>query len=166
VRCIDVAGLVAAAMLRSNPETIVLPFENQVVDIRLNGRDSVMTNAKRLANIGGGGTNCSAPLVWLNKHKTTVDVVIFVSDNESWLDNRRQGASETMKQWAEVKRRNPQAKLVCVDIQPNTTTQAAEREDILNIGGFSDEVFKLVGLFANNELAAGHWVEVINQVEL
>ena len=166
VRCIDVAGLVAAAMLRSNPETIVLPFENQVVDIRLNGRDSVMTNAKRLANIGGGGTNCSAPLVWLNKHKTAVDVVIFVSDNESWLDNRRQGASETMKQWAEVKRRNPQAKLVCIDIQPNTTTQAAEREDILNIGGFSDEVFKLVGLFANNELAAGHWVEVINQVEL
>ena len=71
-----------------------------------------------------------------------------------------------MKQWAEIKRRNPQAKLVCVDIQPNTTTQAAEREDILNIGGFSDEVFKLVGLFANNELAAGHWVEVINQVEL
>jgi hypothetical protein len=25
-------------------------------------------------------------------------------------------------------------------------SQAADREDILNIGGFSDEVFKLVGL--------------------
>jgi 60 kDa SS-A/Ro ribonucleoprotein len=166
VRCIDVAGLVAAAMLRSNPETIVLPFENQVVDIRLNGRDSVMTNAKRLANIGGGGTNCSAPLAWLVKQKTPVDVVIFVSDNQSWMDAKGHGATTTMHHWAEIKRRNPQAKLVCIDIQPYANSQAAEREDILNIGGFSDEVFKLVGLFANNELAAGHWVEVINQVEL
>jgi 60 kDa SS-A/Ro ribonucleoprotein len=164
VRCIDVAGLVAAAMLRNNPQTTVLPFENNVVDIRLNSRDSVMTNARQLASIGGGGTNCSAPLAWLNQHKAAVDIVIFVSDNESWVDNHRHGASETMRQWAELKRRNPQAKLVCVDIQPHATTQAAEREDILNIGGFSDEVFNLLGLFANNELAAGHWVEVINQV--
>ena len=166
VRCIDVAGLVAAAMLRSNPETIVLPFENEVVDIRLNGRDSVMTNAKRLANIGGGGTNCSAPLAWLVKQKTPVDVVIFVSDNQSWMDNRGHGASETMRQWATIKQRNPQAKLVCIDIQPFANSHAAERDDILNIGGFSDEVFKLVGLFANNELAAGHWVEMIKQVAL
>jgi 60 kDa SS-A/Ro ribonucleoprotein len=166
VRCIDVAGLVAAAMLRNNPQTTVLPFENEVVNVRLNSRDSVLTNAKRLANIGGGGTNCSAPLAWLVKQKAPVDMVIFVSDNQSWMDTKARGATTTMKQWAEIKRRNPQAKLVCVDIQPNTTTQAAEREDILNIGGFSDEVFKLVGLFANNELAAGHWVEVIKQVEL
>lgn len=165
VRCIDVAGLVAAAMLRNNPLTLVLPFENRVVDIRLNGRDSVMTNAKKLAAIGGGGTNCSAPLAWLNQHKTAVDIVIFVSDNESWVDNRH-GATETMRQWAEIKRRNPQAKLVCIDIQPYATTQAAEREDILNIGGFSDEVFKLVSLFANDQLSAGHWVEVIENLTL
>lgn len=166
VRCIDVAGLVAAAMLRNNPQTTVLPFENDVVEVRLNGRDSVMTNAKRLANIGGGGTNCSAPLAWLNKQKSEVDMVIFVSDNQSWMDNRGHGASETMRQWAMVKQRNPHAKLVCIDIQPYAHSQAAEQEDILNIGGFSDEVFNLLGLFANNQLSAGHWIEVINQVSL
>jgi 60 kDa SS-A/Ro ribonucleoprotein len=65
-----------------------------------------------------------------------------------------------------VKQRNPQAKLVCIDIQPYAHSQAAEQEDILNIGGFSDEVFNLLGLFANNQLSAGHWIEVINQVSL
>src|SRR5262249_34377899 len=67
VRCIDVAALVAAAVLRKNPDAEVLPFESNVVGVDLNPRDSVMTNAGKLAGIGGGGTNCSAPLAQLNK---------------------------------------------------------------------------------------------------
>lgn len=35
VRCIDVAALVAAALLRRNPTARVLPFENDVVDVHL-----------------------------------------------------------------------------------------------------------------------------------
>jgi 60 kDa SS-A/Ro ribonucleoprotein len=30
--------------------------------------------------------------------------------------------------------------MVCIDIQPYATVQAKERDDILNIGGFSDQV--------------------------
>ena len=66
-RCIDVAALVAASVLRVNRQAEVLPFENDVVEIRLNPRDSVMTNAEKLAAIGGGGTNCGAPLARLNQ---------------------------------------------------------------------------------------------------
>src|SRR5689334_11284030 len=69
VCCIDIAGLVAAAVLRKNPHTEVLPFEFGVVNVDLNSRDSVMTNAAKLASIGGGGTNCSAPLAKLNQRK-------------------------------------------------------------------------------------------------
>jgi 60 kDa SS-A/Ro ribonucleoprotein len=58
VRCLDIAALVAAAVLRKNPRTEVLPFEHNVVRVDLNARDSVMTNAARLAAVGGGGTNC------------------------------------------------------------------------------------------------------------
>ena len=49
VRCIDVAALVAAAFMRANRNTRVLPFEQGVVNMRLNPRDSVMTNAAKLA---------------------------------------------------------------------------------------------------------------------
>ena len=41
---------------RKNPSAEVLPFEQNVVKVDLNARDSVMTNASRLASVGGGGT--------------------------------------------------------------------------------------------------------------
>ena len=164
VRCIDVAGLMAAAVLRKNKEARVLPFEHKVVSLQLNGRDSVMTNAEKLAKIGGGGTNCSAPLKQLADEKAQVDVVIMVSDNESWVDGVRRGATETMLQWERIKQRNPGAKLVCIDIQPHGTTQAMERNDILNVGGFSDAVFDVVASFAEGKLGAQHWVGEIEKI--
>jgi 60 kDa SS-A/Ro ribonucleoprotein len=166
VRCIDIAALVAAAMLRKNRTTSVLPFENDVVSCDLNPRDTVMTNAHKLASIGGGGTNCSAPLAQLNRQKAQADLVVFVSDNESWVDATRHGATATLREWELFKQRNPQAKLICIDIAPYGTTQAAEREDILNIGGFSDDVFKIIAAFAAGQLSATHWVGEIESVAI
>jgi len=166
VRCVDVAALMAAAVVRKNRQAKVLPFENVVRDVDLNARDSVMTNAQKLAAIGGGGTNCSAPLTWLKDRGSYPDLVILVSDNQSWVDARSVGATQTMRVWEEMKVRNREAKLVCIDLQANGTTQAAERPDVLNVGGFSDEVFEIVARFARGELGAGHWVECIEAVEL
>lgn len=166
VRCIDVAALVAAAVLRKNPRARVLPFEQEVVKLSLNARDSVMTNAQALAAIGGGGTNCSAPLTLLNKERAKVDLVILVSDNESWVDATRRGATQTMREWEAIKQRNPQARLVCIDIQPYGTTQAAERRDIMNVGGFSDAVFRLMATFAEGKMGPEHWAGEIEKVAL
>jgi len=171
VRCIDVAALVAASIVRRNPGAQVIPFSDEVVSVKLNARDSVMTNADKLARLPSGGTNCSAPLQLLNKRKATGDLVVYVSDNQSWLDVP-QGAwyghdgTETMRQWAEFKERNRQAKMVCIDIQPYANTQAKEHEDILNIGGFSDQVFDLIADFAAGNLNADHWVGVIEKITL
>lgn len=166
VRCIDVAALVAAAILRKNPTARVLPFERDVVALSLNARDSVMTNAQALAAIGGGGTNCSAPLALLDKQAAAVDLVIIVSDNESWMDTSRHGATQTLREWERVKARNPRARLVCIDIQPGATTQAAERADILNVGGFSDAVFTMVARFAEGKAGPDHWVGEIDKCAL
>lgn len=165
VRCIDVAALVAAAICAKNRSTRVLPFEQSVVNVKLNPRDSVLTQAQALAAIGGGGTNCSAPLALLNREKAAVDVVVFVSDNESWVDARR-GATQMMVEWEALKQRNPQAKLICLDLQPNTTTQAVERGDVMNVGGFSDAVFTTMARFAAGQTSAGHWVGEIEKIPL
>ena len=164
VRCIDVAALFAAAMLRKN-DAEVLAFENNVVSLRLNRRDTVMTNARKLASIGGGGTNCSAPLAQLNAHKAYGSLIVYVSDNESWLDAGGRGTA-MMREWMEFKARNPEAKLVCIDLQPNKTTQAYDDRSILNVGGFSDAVFDLVAMFAKTGRETRHWVDVIEQVQL
>ncbi len=168
VRCIDVAALVAAAMLRANNRARVLPFETGVVDIKLNARDSVMTNAAKLAAIGGGGTNCSAPIEKLVAEKAKVDLVVIVSDNESWPDAPRYQAQGTglMQAWGRLKVLNPRAKLVALDIQPNATTQARERDDVLNIGGFSDQVFEVIAGFAQGRYSAARWVDAITAIDL
>lgn len=166
VRCIDVAALVAAAVLRKNANAEVLPFEHDVVKVKLNSRDSVMTNAARLASVGGGGTNCSAPLALLNRRNAAGDLVIFISDYESWVDAGTGRGTETMREWNAFKQRNPAARLACIDVQPYRTVQASEREDILNVGGFSDQVFDVIAEFARGELNADHWIGVIESVAL
>jgi 60 kDa SS-A/Ro ribonucleoprotein len=165
-RCVDVAALVAASVLRKNPAATVLPFEQAVVPVDLNSRDSVMTNAGRLSSIGGGGTNCSAPVRLLNQQKAKADLVLFVSDNESWVDPGRGRGTALLAEWSEFRQRNPKARLVCLDVQPSQMTQAAERDDILNIGGFSDRVFEVISAFASGQLEADHWIARIEAVDM
>ncbi|HEY0115229.1 MAG TPA: RNA-binding protein [Allosphingosinicella sp.] len=164
VRCIDVAALVAAAMLRTNRQARVLPFEWGVVPIQLDPHARLALNSARLAAIGGGGTEVSAPLAKLNRERAEVGLVVIVSDNQSWVDSTRGGATATMREWDRIVRRNPGARLVCVDIQPYGTTQAAGRPEILNVGGFSDAVFDTIARFARGETR--DWVELVNQMEV
>lgn len=174
VRCIDIAALVSAAMLRKNTQAEVIPFESDAIPpetVRLNPRDSVMTNAAKLAALPAGGTNCSAPLRYLNQRRATGDLLIYVSDNESWVDSPIHGrfggnATETLKQWALFKRRNPRARMICIDVQPCLSTQVKERDDVINVGGFSDQVFNLIAAVAGGEASAGHWVRQIEAMTL
>lgn len=169
-RYVDVAALVAAAVLRRNRGATVLPFEVNVRKVALEPRDTIMTNAQKLAEQWGGGTNCAAPLEWLNQHRRSPDLVILVSDNQSWVDTwgRHQGAERTgvMRAWETLKRRNPDARLVCIDIAPYGTAQAATRPDILNVGGFSDAVFDQIARFASGQMDASQWVGEIEAIDL
>jgi len=165
VRCIDVAALVSAAVLRRNSGAEVLPFECGVVEVRLDARARVAVNAAKLAAIGGGGTNVSAPLALLNRRKASVDLVIIVSDNQSWVDATRIDSTATMREWERMKNRCPGARLVCIDLQPYGTTQAVSRKDIMNVGGFSDAVFETLSGFASGE-AERDWVAEVKETEV
>ena len=165
-RCIDVAALVAAAFLRTNPQTEVIPFEGKVVSIKLNPRDSIMTNAAKLASIGGGSTNCSAALIEMSRRGIKPALAVFVSDNESWVDSGHHywnggSGTATLAEWNKTLHGAPSAKLVCVDIQTTTNTQAPDRPGILNVGGFSDLVFEVIRAFVEGE---GRWVDIIEKV--
>ncbi len=164
VRCIDIAALVAAAVLRQNRDARVIPFEVDVVKLKLDPHARVAVNAAKLAGVGGGGTNVSAPLALLNKERARVDTVVIVSDNESWVDRSRHGATATMNEWNKLKARNPGAKLICIDIQPYGSTQAKDRADIMNVGGFTDAVFDAMARFASGQ--SRDWVEIVRNTEV
>ncbi len=169
VRPIDVAALVASCVLRNNPHGEVIPFEGTVVSVerlRLNPRDSVMSNAEKLSKIGGGSTNCAAPLHLLNGRKAKGKVVIYVSDYESWVDTGTasrygSGATDMMAEWEIFHKRNPGSKLVCIDLMPRSNSQTSTRKDILQVGGFSDTVFNVVDAFVKANESDDYWVKLI-----
>lgn len=167
VSCVDVAALVGATFLRKNTNCEVIAFGTNVVPCRLDGRDTIMTNSQKLSKCNGGGTNCSAPLAKLNRENAKGNLFVLVSDNESWIDSRsaQHGNTAVMQEWEKFKSRNPNAKMICIDLTPNVTTQAVDREDILNCGGFSDSVFDVIHAFSKSK-GSKHWVEVINKIKL
>ena len=161
VRCVDVAALVAAAVLRKNRRARVLPFDFDVVDLRMNprgfghdqraeaGRHRRRRQLQRAAGspeprAGAGGPGDPGL-------------------GQRVLDGcARSGATATMREW-ETPGSATGARLVCIDIQPHATTQAAERVDILNVGGFSDVVFEMIANFAEGRMGAGHRVGEIER---
>lgn len=177
VRCVDVAALVAAALLRRNPDSLVVPFDTQVYSPRVDPSDSILSLAERLAKYGGGGTDCSLPLRFANTsaREKRLDGVILVSDNQSWIYSGQayasgaNGSTGVMTEWQQFVRNQQQLgnaapKLICIDLQPYTTTQAAERRDILNVGGFSDAVFSVISAFLADD--AGRFVAEVEAIEL
>lgn len=180
MRCIDVAALFAAAILRRNPDSVVIPFDTSAYDAKIDPNDSILSIAERLAKYGGGGTDCSLPLVAANqKHaKRKFAGIILVSDNESWVGTGRHGSTGVMTAWEafvanqrqlyEPKGASPRVtcapKLVNIDLQPYQTVQACERADIMNIGGFSDAVFNVISAFLadNNQ----RFVAEVEAIEL
>ena len=166
VLCIDVAGLIASSLLRRNPLSKVVPFEGRVVPLKITAKETVLNNTKLLASVGGGSTDCAAALAHINASGDKVDVVIFVSDYESWTGHYGITRGTQMSaQWEVLKRRNPTAKLVCIDLTPHDTTQVGNSPDVFNVGGFSDNVFKMVAAFVTGS-SKGQWVDVIESVEL
>jgi 60 kDa SS-A/Ro ribonucleoprotein len=171
VRCVDVAALVAAAFLRRNPSAEVLPFSDDVITLPrpLNPLDAVVTNAELLASLPSGGTACVAPLRALNARGARADLVVYVSDNQSWVDFASGGGSRgtpMAQEWARFRTRNPSAKLVLVDLQPYASTQVSDDASVLNVGGFSDRVFEIIALFARGDLGGRHFVDEIASISL
>ena len=173
MRCIDVAALFAAAILRRNPDSVVIPFDTRAYDAKIDPNDSILSLAERLAKYGGGGTDCSLPLVAANqKHaKRKFAGIVLVSDNESWVGTGRHGSTAVMTAWEsfvanqrKLAGKEASPKLINIDLQPYQTVQACERADIMNIGGFSDAVFNVISAFLadNNQ----RFVAEVEAIEL
>ena len=176
MRCVDVASLFASAILRRNPDSVIVPFDTAAYRAKVDPGDTILSLASRLAKYGGGGTDCSLPIKQANQLGKRLAGIVLVSDNQSWIGHGAYGSTGVMTQWkkfVENQKRlaNKQGespfvppKLVCIDIQPYGNAQAVERSDILNIGGFSDAVFKVVSGFLSGD--ESRFVQEIESIEI
>jgi 60 kDa SS-A/Ro ribonucleoprotein len=174
VRCVDVAALFAAAVLRRNPDSVVIPFDTAAYRVNVDPADSMLSLARHLAGYGGGGTNCALPLAEANGalRERPFAGCVLVRDCESWVGVGRHGSTGVMTGWRRFVKNQARLqgagaaapKLVCIDIQPYATVQAPDRDDILNVGGFSDAVFSVVAAFLGDD--AGRFVREVEAVEV
>jgi 60 kDa SS-A/Ro ribonucleoprotein len=100
---------------------------------------------------------------------------VLVSDTESWVYKGRANAygphssTGVMNEWQQFAQNQQRLdgtkpKLICIDLQPVTTTLAPDRDDILNIDGFSDAVFSVVTSFLDD--GANRFVTEVEGIEL
>lgn len=135
------------------------------VDYRPEPRDSILTNATRLARYCGGGTALGAAFQYVNQRRLKVDNVIIISDYESWADRHHSRGTALMNEWERLRSRNQGAKLVCIDITPGRTHQIAEgHPEILMVSGWSDSVFRVADTFLRGD--AGSWLEMVESIDL
>jgi len=171
ISCVDVAGLVASSIVRKNRSAEVWTFNSDAQKVNLNPRDTVITNTQKLAK-AGGGTNIPTPLRKLNELKAKGDAVVYVSDYESWIDSGSGyssiygGGTGLATEWETFKKRNPKARLICIDLTPRSNSQIKTRKDVLQVGGFGDQVFDVVASFLEHGDSADHWVKMIEEVDL
>jgi len=170
-RYIDVAALFAAAIQRKNKNAVILPFDTVVNTnaVEINPFDSIMTNAQKLAGIRGGGTDCSVALSYLNGINAKASAVIYISDNESWrayAGKKYAKGTGMMQEWEKFAKRNPNAKLINIDISPSDTSQTANVSNTLLVGGFSDSVFDVIAGYLRGNGDSEYWLRLINEIKL
>ncbi len=110
----------------------------------------------------------SAPLAQLNRRNARRRTwVIFVSDNESWVDARRGGATRDDDAVDGVQGHATRTRSWCASTSSRRLDAGGRSaSDVMNVGGFSDAVFRMVGDFAAGATEVGHWVREIERVAL
>jgi len=164
ISAVECAGLIACSLLRNNKTATLIGFDceqyspyrhvgQQTIPgvyamTHLNPFDSVMTNVSKM-NHGGGGTDVSLPFQYLLHQKQKVDNIILLSDYESWTLRYYGGSgAPACAAWMTYASRYKNAKLACVDLQPQSTTQVPDQGGrVVNIGGWNDPMFRALGDF-------------------
>lgn len=154
----DVAALMASAIAAKSPTSFVVPFDVRYhPGFRMKG--SIVDTAEELAKFGGGGTDCTIPLKEALNLKQ-VDAIVIISDNESW----KTGAKDSMQSWRAIQKKNPNAKLINIDISPSHSVQTKDEQNVINIGGFSDAVFNVMANYLNGSIT--QWVDLIKKINI
>lgn len=168
--CVTAASYFAASLLKRNPNRVtVIPFDTAVHPVPLNPRDSVESITRALAR-GGGGTDVACGIMYALTQGAKWKNILIISDNESWFDGTargtyayRNGSTGTAGAWDNYKKAHKGAKLVCWDIAPTMTTQVKNDRSVLNIGGFTESAYDLVGnWFSTN--TEDSWRKLVNEI--
>lgn len=158
--CSEIAGILAAALFKSNPDTLIVPFDDNAHPElgRVSRRDSMMSIAEKIG-ISGGGTDLTASIQYLMKAREKVDVFIALTDNEDWAGRG------FLTYWEKYKKDvNPNAKAFLITLLPYKDYVAPKGyPDVFFIMGWSPSILTYIPM--QLEKGVGQ-VEAVKAIDL
>jgi 60 kDa SS-A/Ro ribonucleoprotein len=149
VKLLDLAALFAGGLLQNTARSLLLGFDEKAwVRHCRNHGTSLLKEIAHTSGIGGSNSDCAAPLRLLNEHQEQRDLVVIISDNQTWADLRKTRESSILQQWDVFRSRNPRARLVCLDLQPEVPVPWPARQDVLCLSARCERVFPIITQFS------------------
>jgi 60 kDa SS-A/Ro ribonucleoprotein len=149
VKLLDLAALFAGGLLQNSLRGLLLGFDEKawVRHFETTG-SALLKEIVHTSGIGAGRSDCAAPLRLLNEKQEKRDLVVLISDNQSWADVAGNGGGALLEEWNRFRTRNPQARLICLDLQPEGSAPWPQRRDVLCLSARSERVFPVITEFA------------------
>jgi len=143
-RPLEIASLFGAALFKKS-DALITAFDTSLHHPRISKMDSMMTNASKLEEYGGGGTDMDLPMDYMVKNKIFVDNFIGVTDSEEWAGRGFLNALHEYK-----KKVNPNVKCVLIQVQPYDDAVAPETEEnVYYVYGWNDTVLDYCSIILN-----------------
>lgn len=140
--CSTLAQVLAATLLKVEPNVQVINFDTNTSDFKFGKRSSLSEILRYSPN--GGGTDCALPIQYALKHKLKLDAIVILTDNETWAG--RQHAIQALRDYR--KAINPNVKVIEIAMAANPSTQfPADDKNVLRVVGFDNSVLDLISKF-------------------
>lgn len=139
--CIQLSNILAHTILRSEPNVDVINFDTQPEPFPFGKKSSLTEILKYSPN--GGGTDCGIPIVWATHRNLSPDVIIIITDNETWA-----GKEHPIKALQTLRKHVPNVKVIEIALASTPYTSFPNDDlNVLRIVGFDASVIQLIQEF-------------------
>lgn len=159
VHCIDVAAVMSALALHFSDDAIVGAFGSEFQIVPMSRRDSVLTNAQKVASANVGfATHAGLSLKYLLDNKIPVDRVFIFSDMQCYAAGRSYGSigsiigstgTNLAPMWEQYRQKvNSKALMISVDLRSYGTLQFPQDDNgVLVVNGWSEKIFDIIKMW-------------------
>ncbi len=168
IMCSEIANLSMAIAAKFCETTICSIFADQIATVSFPKTNGAISNMRSIhQGTVGYGTNGYLTLDYLLKNNIKADRIILFSDMQMYDTgySNYQGLGDSLYQkLLEYKRRiNPNVFVYSIDLAGYGSLQIPEDEsNVVQIGGWSDKIFKFMRIFENEKQTALNEIEKIS----
>lgn len=140
----DVARVFAAAVAKRADSCILVDFDTQgrlVSGWRKSDRLFSIVDAIRGPS---GGTSLPAALHFIEPHVKNLDTIYILTDENSWMPYGGRNGGQMIDKMLSV---NPNLRVIDHDLAGGGTTDVGNHRRVLHLGGWNDNVFKVVDMW-------------------